>query len=86
LGNGNTAKKSVREGEIALEREVSLVIGAMPLFCKLTAGLRGKRTVFYNSANTPPVQGCKLMHFHTTTRTNWHYECATAMLESAICI
>jgi hypothetical protein len=58
----------------------------LPLFCKLTAGVRGKRTVFYNSANTPPVQGCKLMHFHTTTRTNWHYECATAMLESAICI
>jgi hypothetical protein len=29
-GNGNTAPRDVREGELALEREVSLVIGAMP--------------------------------------------------------
>jgi hypothetical protein len=28
-GNGNTAERAVREGEIALEREVSRVIGAM---------------------------------------------------------
>jgi hypothetical protein len=29
-GNGNTAPRDVRDGELALEREVSLVIGAMP--------------------------------------------------------
>ena len=29
-GNGNTVPRDVRDGELALEREVSLVIGAMP--------------------------------------------------------
>jgi hypothetical protein len=29
-GNGNTAPRDVRSGELALERQVSLVIGAMP--------------------------------------------------------
>ena len=36
----------------------------------------GKRTVFYNSGYAPAAQGCALVRFVTTTRTNWHYECA----------
>lgn len=56
----------------------------LPLFCELTAGLRGRKTVFYNSANRPRVKGCALTRFETTTRTNWHYECANALIDGAI--
>ena len=51
------------------------------LFCALTAGVKGPRHLFYNSANTPDAPGCVLQRFHTSTRTNWHYECAKAFVE-----
>lgn len=54
----------------------------IPLFCKLTATVKGKRTVFYNSAQPPHAPGCVLAKFETNTRTNWHYKCAAAILES----
>ena len=50
-------------------------------FCKLTAGVRGKRIVFYNSVASPRVGDCALKRFETTTRTNWHYECVDAFLD-----
>jgi hypothetical protein len=50
--------------------------GYMPLFCKLSAGVKSKRTVFYSSGHPPDAPGCVLAKFETTTRTNWHYECA----------
>lgn len=53
----------------------------LPLFCSLTAPVRTKRTVFYNSAVTPDVDGCALERFATATKTNWHYECANAFLD-----
>jgi hypothetical protein len=52
----------------------------LPLFCSLTSGVRIKRTIFYNSAQQPEGTGCTLKRFKTTTRTNWHYECANAFL------
>ncbi|MEO8100239.1 MAG: hypothetical protein ABI811_21235, partial [Acidobacteriota bacterium] len=56
----------------------------LPLFCSLTNGIRGKRTVFYNSGHTPEASGCSLERFETTTRTNWHYECANAFLDGTL--
>jgi hypothetical protein len=56
----------------------------LPLFCSLTNELSVTRTVFYNSARVPPVSGCELVRFHTATRTNWHYECAKALLDGAL--
>jgi hypothetical protein len=55
----------------------------LPLFCILTAEAKGARKVFYNSARVPEVPGCVPQKFETTTRTNWHYECTNAFLESA---
>jgi hypothetical protein len=52
----------------------------VPLFCTLTKSAKGKRTVFYNSANPPVAVGCVLERFETATRTNWHYECAKNFL------
>lgn len=48
----------------------------LPLFCELTKGVRGPRTVFYNSAQSPKAPGCSLIRYVTSTRTNWHYKCA----------
>jgi hypothetical protein len=53
----------------------------LPLFCSLTTAVRTKRTVFYNSAVTPKINGCALERFATAARTNWHYECANAFLD-----
>jgi hypothetical protein len=53
----------------------------LQLFCSLTRSARAAKTVFYNSAQRPPVNGCTLVRFDTTTRTNWHYECAKAVLD-----
>jgi len=54
----------------------------VPLFCKLTAGYQGKRVLFYNSASLPQAPGCELRRFETSTRTNWHYECANAFISA----
>jgi hypothetical protein len=56
----------------------------LPLFCDLTETYRGRRTLFYNSAHIPRISGCKLRRYETTTRTNWHYECANAFLGGRI--
>jgi hypothetical protein len=52
----------------------------LPLFCTLTDGLRCPKTVFYNSGSPPAAPGCVLKRFFTTTRTNWHYECADRLI------
>jgi hypothetical protein len=52
----------------------------VPLFCELTSGVAGERVVFYNSDTPPRAPGCILERFHTTTRTNWHYECARVLI------
>lgn len=56
----------------------------LPLFCDLTRTVQGARTVFYNSRNLPQAPGCRLVRFETTTRTNWHYQCASAFLDGAM--
>ena len=56
----------------------------LPLFAALTSCISARKTVFYNSAQVPSMPGCVLKRFETRTRTNWHYECATAFLDGAI--
>lgn len=56
----------------------------LPLFCDLTKAVSGRRTVFYNSSIVPKLDGCTLRLFETTTLTNWHYECARAIIDGSI--
>jgi hypothetical protein len=56
----------------------------VPLFCAMTRQVKGPRTVFYSSQSPPAATNCSLQRFVTTTRTNWHYECAKAFLAGAI--
>ncbi|MGE0454016.1 MAG: hypothetical protein AB7O37_18155 [Vicinamibacteria bacterium] len=55
----------------------------VPPFCALTSEARGRRTVFFNSTNPPDAPGCALERYETRTRTNWHYECAEAVIRGA---
>jgi hypothetical protein len=58
----------------------------LPLFCRLTASLPVKKTVFFNSVDRPELpDGFSPLRFRTTTRTNWHYECARALIAGKIC-
>lgn len=54
------------------------------LFCRLTINVKGPRTVFYNSSSPPSAPGCALERFVTTTRTNWHYGCAKALVAETV--
>jgi hypothetical protein len=56
----------------------------LPLFCTLTSAIRSPKIVFYNSARAPDLPGCTLRRFETTTRTNWHYECANEFLSERV--
>ena len=56
------------------------------LFCDLTVDVRNERIVFYNSAIPPNVPDCRLIPFSTSTRTNWHYECAKKLIEGVVTI
>lgn len=58
----------------------------VPLFCALTRSYLGKRIVFYNSEAPLAAPGCLLQRFPTTTRTNWHYECANAFLNGQMTV
>jgi hypothetical protein len=49
----------------------------LPLFCSLTKQYAAQKVVYYNSAATPSLPpGYRTVKYLTTTRTNWHYECA----------
>lgn len=49
----------------------------LPLFSNLTARLHAPKIVFYNSGEAPNLaEGFEAIRYPTTTRTNWHYECA----------
>ncbi|MBV1933994.1 MAG: hypothetical protein KUG59_04850 [Parvibaculaceae bacterium] len=54
------------------------------LFCSLTVRHNGARHVFYNSQTPPEAPGCVLRKYTTTMRTNWHYKCAQAFVNSEI--
>ncbi len=56
------------------------------LFRELTAGSTSERIIFYNSKNAPDAGDCRLVRFETSTRTNWHYECARALISGTVSI
>lgn len=56
----------------------------LPLFCTLTEEVKGKRIAFFNSINTPRYEKCVFRRFNTPRRTNWHYDCANALVEGRI--
>jgi hypothetical protein len=48
-----------------------------PLFRRLTEALGGTKIVFFRSAVPPDLpNGFVTVSYETTSRTNWHYECA----------
>jgi hypothetical protein len=58
----------------------------LPLFARLTQPISSRKVVFYNSAVEPIASGCLMRRFETTTRTNWHYECANALISGEITV
>jgi hypothetical protein len=52
----------------------------LPFFCNLTRDVRTHRIVYYNSNKQPDAPGCRLIRYETSTRTNWHYECARDLI------
>jgi hypothetical protein len=54
----------------------------LPLLRSLTGETPNRKTLFYNAAGAPQAPGWNLQRFETKTRTNWHYECAGAFLDS----
>lgn len=56
----------------------------LPLFCELTEHYKGRRIALYNSKLEPQANCVEFVRFHTTTRTNWHYEGVKAFLAGAI--
>ena len=54
------------------------------IFCDLTRPFKCRKIVLYNSVIPPRAPGCDLERFSTTTRTNWHYECANRFIEGKI--
>ena len=63
------------------------------MLCELKASMpaedanfsaKGRRVAFYNSMNRPEAPGCTLQRYVTTTRTNWHYECAQALMDGRL--
>jgi hypothetical protein len=53
----------------------------IPLLCALTDNVTTPKTMFYNSERAPLADGWTAKRFETSTRTNWHYECAAALLK-----
>jgi hypothetical protein len=54
----------------------------VPLFCHLTKDVKVKKVIFFNSLNTPQLPlGYMPIRYATTTRSNWHYECASDLIE-----
>lgn len=58
----------------------------LPLFEKLTDPLPFDKIVFHTSAHPPQHPGWRTLRFETRKRTNWHYDCARALLERRISI
>ena len=62
----------------------------VPLFRCLTEGAKDERIIFYryggSSDNPPAAPECELRPFETSTRTNWHYECAKALMQGKITV
>lgn len=57
----------------------------LPLFCKLTAPLKGTKKVFFNSSVAPTLgRGFTVERFPTARRTNWHYECVDDIVRGRV--
>lgn len=55
------------------------------LFVALTQRRHGVKKIFYNSNSPPaPIYGYTFERFHTKTRTNWQYECASMLVDGSI--
>lgn len=58
----------------------------LPLFCQLTETFSAERIVFFNSQAVPSAPGCRVVRYHTTLRTNWHYACVNDLLAGKIAL
>jgi hypothetical protein len=57
----------------------------LPMFCDLTQSLKGMKKVYFNSHLEPPLgRDFSCERFTTTRRTNWHYECANALIDGTL--
>ena len=57
----------------------------LPLFYGLTENLPTQKTIFFNSSHAPEIpDGYKSVRYATTTRTNWHYECANDLINGRL--
>jgi hypothetical protein len=57
----------------------------LPLFCFLTKEHAAPKLVYYNSAAVPSLPaGYRAVRYLTTTRTNWHYQCATELISGRL--
>ncbi|MFA7242458.1 MAG: hypothetical protein WC091_20305 [Sulfuricellaceae bacterium] len=55
----------------------------LPLFCHLTAGMKGMKKVFFNS-KAESVPGFRFERFETEQRSNWHYKCAQYLIDGKV--
>jgi hypothetical protein len=58
----------------------------LPLFARLTEGYAGPRVAVFSSASEPRSHGVRLVRYHTTTRTNWHYGAVKAFLDGRLVV
>lgn len=56
------------------------------LFCDLTSQIQSEKYLFYSSAIAPDKHDFISKKFETKTRTNWHYECANALINEKISV
>jgi hypothetical protein len=56
----------------------------LPLFAQLSRAAPSRKIVFYNSSQAPSFQGITPVRFETSTRTNWHHECANALIDGSL--
>lgn len=56
----------------------------VPQFSELSRTSDSPRHIFYNAAQPPAAPGCIFERYVSATKTNWHYECARALLSGRI--
>lgn len=49
-------------------------------YCELSKDCAGERVCFYKKKCKPDIEDVTLIKYETTTRTNWHYECANEFI------
>ncbi|MGI9310620.1 MAG: hypothetical protein ACR2P7_03680 [bacterium] len=55
-------------------------------FLELTAGYRGQRICFYNSAAKPTAPGVIYVRYQSAAKTNWHYLCVADFIADDIAV